>query len=110
MSKPILLTSPDQGNRFNSMAARRQQAACQRSFFGSAVTLDRCLVQTACYTDFAGTCYRLTLKVESKRQTAEPFAYALRSITKNGRKEKSDSMGVLFSLDFLGHIEVRGSF
>ena len=51
----------------------------------------------------------LTLTLESKSQSAAPVAFALLIRVKNGskKKKKSDSKGVLFSLGFLGHIDVR---
>ena len=55
----------------------------------------------------------LTLAVESKRRNAANAVKSMRAIanrTEARKKELSDSKGVVFSLDFRGHIEVNFSF
>jgi hypothetical protein len=58
---------------------------------------------------FSVACYRLTLTVESKSRDAASASKSMRAVAKNEARKKvkkSDSKGVVFSLDFRGHIEV----
>jgi hypothetical protein len=60
-------------------------------------------------TFFPARYIRLTLTAESKSQDAANASKSIRAVAKNGSKKKvgTDSKGVVFSLDFRGHIEVR---
>jgi len=75
-------------------------------FLANPVNLDRCLVQTACM-EFPARVIRLTLTVESKSQDAASASKSMRAVARTEARKKleSDSKGVVFSLDFRGHIE-----